>query len=149
MAYCSCGGCASSWRTMGCIGGTADGFICRWSSLTPCTMRAWHFTRSAFCCSTWSHILPYGLSDERWSEQGRRLHPGTRSLLCKASFTDVPCALRLPELMPPPLDRSHRSIVEGSPAESTRAIRGQAVYIQNENGHSKEWPRVKHYLQPQ
>jgi hypothetical protein len=40
-------------------------------------------------------------------------------------------------------------IVEGSPAESTRAIRGQAVYIQNENGHSKEWPRVKHYLQPQ
>src|SRR5262252_5361539 len=65
MASCSCGGCASCSHTSGCMDGIANGFICRVSSLTPCTTRGWHCTRSVFFCSTWSPLLPCTLSDER------------------------------------------------------------------------------------
>src|SRR5262249_48838408 len=44
--------------------GIADGFICRWSSLMPCTTLGWGCTSLAFFCSTWSHILLCVLSDE-------------------------------------------------------------------------------------
>src|SRR2546428_1600307 len=59
--------CSSCWRTIGCIGYTADGFICRVSSLMPCTMLGWHCTRLVFSCSTWSRMLRCTLSDEMWS----------------------------------------------------------------------------------
>src|SRR5262245_44814767 len=65
MASCSCGGCSSCSHTIGCMDGIANGFTCRVSSLTLCTTVAWRCTSSAFCCSTWSHILPCTLSDEQ------------------------------------------------------------------------------------
>src|SRR6516162_8786310 len=65
MASCSCGGCSSCSHTIGCMACIADGFICRVSSLTLCTMLGWHCTRSVFSCSTWSRILPCILSDEQ------------------------------------------------------------------------------------
>src|SRR5262249_19242405 len=46
---------------MDCIAG---GFICQWSSLMPYTTLGWRCTSLAFFCSTWSHILLYGLLDE-------------------------------------------------------------------------------------
>jgi len=39
--------------------GTANGFICQWSSLTPCITLGWRCTRSGFSCSIWSRILLY------------------------------------------------------------------------------------------
>src|SRR5262249_20823310 len=58
-----CGFCFSCWHTIGCMDCTGNGFICRWSSLTPCTTLGWRCTSLAFFCSTWFPILPCVLSD--------------------------------------------------------------------------------------
>src|SRR5712691_26774 len=94
MAYSYCGDCASCWRTIGCIGCTVDGFICRWSSLTPCTMRGWHCSRSAFSCSTSSRILPCVLSDEMWSLHTDRCTLRTRHHVNDAEVSALSNTLR-------------------------------------------------------
>src|SRR5215470_12632422 len=65
MVSYSYGGCASCSHTIGCMDCIAGGFICRWSSLMPCTTLGWRCTSLAFFCSTWSHILLCVLSDEQ------------------------------------------------------------------------------------
>src|SRR5215510_12538990 len=81
------GSCALCWRTIGCIGCTADGFIYRFSSLTPCTMPGWRCSRSAFSYLTSSRILlcilsgkltPQALLDHRYAGEHQSQSSGQR-----------------------------------------------------------------------